>query len=492
MRYVIESIDLFVREMPAPRMPFVIGRRLTATGATAASGTPMLFVRMVVATDDGRRATGCAADRMSVRWLDKRADRSEEQKLADLASLAQRARGAYMAEPRFESPFEKWLAAYRQIVADGRRAAQEDLSSAMASAVHERAMLDAVARIEGASMFDLVRHDRLGVRPAAIHSTLGGFDWRATLPPRPLTQFYIRHTVGLADPLTQADLTDANRIGDGLPETLEDYIRTDGMRYFKIKIGGAIDDDVTWLERIDDVLTASSQRSSPAGGKPAAFHVTLDANEAYADLAMFFEFVERLRRDRPRMWNRILYLEQPVPRDRALAVDAAGWIRRIGLDKPMIIDESDATLDSYPRAHALGYAGTSHKNCKGFFKSLVNHALAAANRARGCASFLSGEDLTNLPIVPLHQDYVALGILGLAHCERNAHHYHYGLAHLTERELATVAAHHRDLYEERDGEWFVKIREGMIDCASLQSAPFGVIGEPDWQAMTPLERWRSA
>ena len=53
---------------------------------------------------------------------------------------------------------------------------------------------------------------------------------------------------------------------------------------------------------------------------------------------------------------------------------------------PLIIDESDATLDAFPRARALGYAGVSSKSCKGFYKSLLNAARCARwNAARGDA-----------------------------------------------------------------------------------------------------------
>ncbi len=44
----------------------------------------------------------------------------------------------------------------------------------------------------------------------------------------------------------------------------------------------------------------------------------------------------------------------------------------------MIIDESDAEIGDLARAAGLGYAGTSHKNCKGVMKGaahrcLINH-----------------------------------------------------------------------------------------------------------------------
>ena len=476
--YTIEALDAFVREMPPARTPFVLGRQTPATGAVSSQGTPTAYVRLRLADDRGRSAVGCAADRMSVRWLDKRPNRAERDKLVELAALINRACGIWKAEPTFKAPFDKWLVAHQEVLAAGRAARQEDLSSALASSLCERAMLDAVARIEETNLFQLVQRDMLGLRLDAVHPELRGFDLSDSLPKSPRTRFHIRHTVGLADPLTVADVTDETRVGDGLPECLAEYIERDGIRYFKVKVGGQLEEDLAWLARVWRV--AATARDAV---------ITLDANEAYADLGEFLRFVERLRRDQPELWNHILFIEQPVPREVSLSPAAAGWIGRVAIDKPVIIDEADATLASYPRAHALGYSGTSHKNCKGFLKSLVNVALVDHHRRLGRAAILSGEDLTNLPIVPLHQDFVSLGVLGISHCERNGHHYHHGLAHLSASELATIAERHTDLYERRDDGWYLRVRSGMVECGSLQRAPYGVFGEPDWLDMSPLDRW---
>ena len=54
---------------------------------------------------------------------------------------------------------------------------------------------------------------------------------------------YVYHLVGALDPLTDADLK--KTIGDGLPETLEDWVRADGVDHIKIKLdGGELEWDV--------------------------------------------------------------------------------------------------------------------------------------------------------------------------------------------------------------------------------------------------------
>ena len=64
---------------------------------------------------------------------------------------------------------------------------------------------------------------------------------------------------------------------------------------------------------------------------------------------------------------------------RALARD----VRRCRASSPVIIDESDDTLDAFVRARDLGYRGVSSKTCKGLYKSLINRALRAGTATSG-------------------------------------------------------------------------------------------------------------
>ena len=90
--------------------------------------------------------------------------------------------------------------------------------------------------------------------------------------------------------------------------------------------------------------------------------------------------------------------------------------------------------------------------------------------------------------MPLQQDFAALGVLGLQHCERNGHHYNYGLSMLSEKDKANAVRRHPDLYERRGDECFLRIRDGAVECASLQGPGFGVPDEPDWPSMMDMGR----
>lgn len=478
MSYRIEDVELYVRETPPGRMVFSLGETGGTGDAPEALINPLAHVRLVLKDSGGNETFGCSADRLSVRWLDKRPGRSRGRKRRELVELIETARDIYRKEPEFESPFEKWRDCHPQIMQAGRKQNQVDLTSSFASALMERAVLDAVCRIHDQPLFEMIRQNRVGLQPEQVHPQLKGLNLPDLLPAAPRTRFWIRHTVGLADPLTEDDIPPDERLNDGLPESLEEYIRRDGIRYFKVKISGDPQRDLDRLGRIWDVVLQAEQ--------PV---LTLDANEAYADLESLDGFVRRLERERLGLFQHILYIEQPLPRTLTLDRDTAPRLRKIAERKPLVVDEADGTVDAFRRALRIGYQGTSHKNCKGFFKSLLNHALAVDAALDGDEAFLTAEDLQNLPVVPLHQDFAALGVLGLEHCERNGHHYNYGLSMLSETDKANAVRHHPDLYVRRGEEWFLDIREGQVECGSLQCPGFGVRDEPDWPSMSRMRDW---
>ena len=153
---------------------------------------------------------------------------------------------------------------------------------------------------------------------------------------------------------------------------------------------------------------------------------------------------------------------------------------------PLLIDESDATLDSFMQARALGYTGVSSKSCKGFYKSIVNAARCAQARARGEPLFLSGEDLTMQAGVGLQQDLALVAWLGLDHVERNGHHYVDGMAALPVGEQRAFAALHSTLYAHSDDAVRLRIVDGQIDLSSSNAIGFatGRVGAAiQWDAM---------
>ncbi len=478
MSYRIERIELYVRDTPPGRMVFSLGKKGGTGDVKKEMLNPLGHVQMIVRSSSGSETFGCAGDRLSVRWLDKRAGRTKDLKRRELVALIEQAREIYLKQPQFETPFEMWRRCHPQVMAAGKKAGQEDLSSSFASALMERAVVDAVCRLHKKSVFEMVKEDKLGFRPGDVHREVANLKFTAAVANRPRTFFHIRHTVGGSDPLTIAEVPKENRIDDGLPETLEEYVKHDGVRHFKIKISGNPDRDLKRLGKIWDIVV---QALEPV--------ITLDANEAYEDLDAFATFVKRFETELIGMFQHVSYIEQPLPRRLTLDQKTEKLIRKISESKALLIDEADGTVNSYKQAHKIGYLGTSHKNCKGFFKSLLNYALVVHYASKGDATFLSGEDLQNLPVVPLHQDFATLGILNVEHCERNGHHYNHGLSMLSMKDKHNAVKHHPDMYVKRGNEWFLDVRDGIVECASLQCPGFAVHDEPDWPSMMPMQKW---
>ncbi len=299
----------------------------------------------------------------------------------------------------------------------------------------------------------------------------------------------VRHCVGLADPIRRGDIPASEILEDGLPQALEDYIEEQGLTYFKVKVNGDLDAD---LERLGDVANLL-QAQCPE------YSVTLDGNEQYVETESFQELLARLEGaggELARFYERIIYLEQPLERSVALNDNLETEIRAISERKAMLIDESDGDLDSFKRAVSLGYSGVSSKNCKGLIKALTNQALARHHSEQPDIVrpyFLSGEDLVNLPVVPLHQDLTHAAALGISHVERNGHHYVRGLDHLSTPERSACVHRHAALYSEREGALVaLNVQGGQIDVSSLQVPGLGSGPDVDAQSMIPLEEWSFA
>ena len=177
--------------------------------------------------------------------------------------------------------------------------------------------------------------------------------------------------------------------------------------------------------------------------------------------------------------ERLLFVEQPFHRRVALSEeirkDLTAWD-----DRPlMIIDESDAQIESMQTALDSGYAGTSHNNCNGVFKSVAIACLLTYIRGQDPHRklILSGEDLANIGPVALLQDLTVMSVLGIEHVERNGHHYFAGLNDFPAEVQQQILASHSDLYHQPADFPTLKIRNWRISMSSLLRSPFGYKSE---------------
>ena len=279
-----------------------------------------------------------------------------------------------------------------------------------------------------------------------------------------------RHTIGLSDPLTHADIPDEERLSDGLPQSLEECTNTYGLKHFKVKICGDIKTDSERLANISKVLDTNA---------PSDFAFSLDGNEQFVDPTAFKAFWEELNShsNLKSLLKRLLFVEQPLHRDVALNEDI-GDVLHAWTDRPsIIIDESDGDLDSARKAIQLGYDGTSHKNCKGVFKSISNFLMIQKLNQDSPSRLLiqSGEDLCNQGPVSIMQDLCVAASLGIQSVERNGHHYCAGLSAHPVSVQHEMLKHHPDVYAPTKKGWpSLAMDQGSVSMRSINASPFGI------------------
>ena len=463
-RFAVVALDLFERGVRL-RLPFRFG---SATVREA----PQAFVRATIRDAAGRETAGWTAEMMIPKWFDKRPGRTSAENLDDLRRALSLARAAYTAGAAPRTAYGHAATHYRALVGEGAREALNPLVVAYGAALADRAILDALCRARQASFGAAVRANLVGL-DASLAPDLADTDLDAFLAARMSARsIAARHTVGLADPLTAADVADAPR--DDLPVALDEVLARYGHRHFKLKLAGAPAADATRLAAIARVL-------SPL----PAYVVTLDGNEQFENAAAVDALWQRLRADRAlaRFVASIAYVEQPLPREATMTADVTALASAV----PLLIDEADDAYDAFPRAQRQGYTGVSSKNCKGPYKSLVNAARCATAPASR-RLFLSGEDLTTQCGLALQQDLALAGTLGVAHVERNGHHYVDGFAGqgAPAHEQAAFLRAHPDLYEEGPHGGRVAIRDGCIALGSLDVPGFASAALPELSSLTPM------
>jgi L-alanine-DL-glutamate epimerase-like enolase superfamily enzyme len=461
-RFRIVAVELYERPVRL-RMPFRFGV-VTLTAA------PQAFVRARIRLEDGREGWGAGAEMLAPKWFDKNLALSNEDNFEQLREALRLARKAYLdSAPR--SAFGHFAAHYREVIDAGARHDLNPLVASFGPAQLDRAILDALGRLQRMSFYEAVQGNLVGVATGELAPDLGGFDIDAFLARlQPAESIAARHTVGLVDAIGGFP----GQFRDGLPESLEEVVAVYGHTWFKLKVGGKVDEDVARLTEIAAVLDAS--------GRP--YRVSLDGNEQYDDLEALQGLLARMNAlpKLARLVDAIAFIEQPINRKVALERDVSAVSRAT----PVIIDESDADLDAFPRAKPLGYSGVSSKMCKGFYKSILNAARCAAWSTGEARYFMTGEDLTTQAGLAVQQDLALVNLLGITHVERNGHHYVNGMADLPPHEQDAFLAAHPDLYERSHGAVRLRIRDGGLAIGSLGGAGFASGAEPDWRVLTPM------
>ncbi len=472
MKLRVDHIDFYRTDMQT-RFPF-------RYGIASVTRLPHLFVHADVEVN-GHRGGGVAADGLAPKWFTKNpATRFEDDDLPEMLRVIAHAAKLAVDLGSQPSPFRWWRELYQAQLSWAGDANIPPLLAGLGVSLMERAIIDAVCRLQNLTLHQALWTNALGIELGSIRHELGSCQPADFLPPKPRNSVFLRHTVGLGDPLTDADIVGGDVLDDGLPHSLVSNIREYGLSYFKVKLSGDAEFDSARLSELATIL------QSEVGSK---LHFTLDGNEQFHDIAAFRDTWQRLR-SIPHIAKMIdqslLFVEQPLQRGTALSPDVRGALRNWRAAPPIIIDESDAELDSLPKALDLGYAGTSHKNCKGIFKSVAAAATVWQRSTPAMPLILSAEDLINVGPVALLQDLAMVSALGIESVERNGHHYFAGLSMYPQSLQADVVDEHADLYRWHERGFAVLApSEGRLRLDSVNRAPFGVSHPLDLSLFEP-------
>ena len=349
-RFTLDPFEFFV--LPArTRFPL-------RYGIASMTDVPHLFMRTRLQTG-AHASAGLTSEGLPPKWFTKDPSTTFEQDLPAL--LATIAHAAQTAEGLGRTPvtfFELWRELYREQATWAAVRSVPPLLAGLGVSLVERAVLDGLCRATRTPLHRMIAANELGVRLGDVYPELASARPSDLLPRLPRRRCFVRHTIGLGDPLSPGEIRSEERADDGLPQDLETSIHAYGLRYFKAKLRGIPRDDSDRLRAILRVLNLSTEGD---------FWLTVDGNENFHDFVAFQDFWKDVSEDSTlsQISTRTLAVEQPIHRDRALDDHARATIVRWEPRPSLIIDESDGAIGDVPSALSVGYTRASYKSCKG-------------------------------------------------------------------------------------------------------------------------------
>ena len=407
----IESISRRYDEL-ALRTPLKFGGRVS-------THMTLLTVDCSVRTVDGRTAQGSGAMPMGNSWSFPSAIVSSDDTLAAMKALADRLVKITGDYHETGHPIDLNLAlepAYLDAAGDVSKELKlaepiPKLCALVVASPFDAAVHDAFGKVHGLNCYHtygakFMSHD-LGHYNG---SEFKGEQLDHYLHQEPVARMPLYHLVGALDPITAADLK--KPIGDGLPETLEEWIRFNGLTHLKVKLNG---DDLNWdVERVVTIGRTIQDVNSKRGVDQ--WVLSLDFNEKCKHVSYLMDFLDRVKEQSALAFDRIQYIEQPTARD--LEKDRQNVMFEAAKVKPVVIDESLTGLDRLRMARDMGYTGVALKTCKGQSQSLL---IAAA--AEKYKMFICVQDLTCPGASLIQSAGLAAHVIGVPAIEANARQF---------------------------------------------------------------------
>ena len=217
---------------------------------------------------------------------------------------------------------------------------------------------------------------------------------------QPLQSIIARHTVGLADPLTPADIPADEAVADQTPSAhrLHHHLRA---APFQNQNQRPTDTDLTRWKR--------SPRYYPTCPRISPLRWMARAVQDHHRFQTFWAAIQDHDALRP-FFERLLFIEQPLHRDVALGHvvrSISGWPDRAALSS---MNRTPPSTASTPPC-ALATPAPVTRIAKAF-QGLINRCLID-NAERRETTIMSGEDLCNVGPVALLQDLAVCAALGI-------------------------------------------------------------------------------
>lgn len=379
----------------------------------------LLNVNCSVRTGDGRVAKGFGSMPLGNIWSFPSKVLSYETTLGAMQSLAEQIAKITAGYKEFGHPIDiNWALdpVYRKTAAD------------VSERLHLAEPIPPLCALVTASAFDAAIHDAFGkAHGLNCYHTYGlefmkydlahylGAEYKGEFPSRYVTEepkrrMPVYHLVSAIDPIEESDIT--KRINDGLPETLPEWIRYNGLTHFKIKLNG---DDRKWdVDRVLRVDRVTTQTQRQRGVTDWVY--SLDFNEKCPNVQYLLDFLHEVKQKTPEGYERIQYVEQPTARD--LKAHPENVMQEAAKLRPVVIDESLTDVEALLLSQKMGYTGAALKACKG-----QSHMMLIASVAEKHKLFLCVQDLTCPGASLIQSAALAAHVPGVAAIEANARQF---------------------------------------------------------------------
>lgn len=408
----MNAVPLYLRDV---RVGFEDFRYRTPIkfGGVAFDRVTLLNVECELEAESGRRATGFGSIPLGNVWAFPSKTLPYDATLGAMKRLADDVARLYRSCGEIVHPIDTTMALEGVVFAAAARIPLSEpmprLAALVVASPFDAALHDGFGKIYGLNCYrtygpDFMAHD-LG---RWLGTEFAGLPLARFVRPVPRTAMPVFHLVGALDLLDAGDVV--RPVGDGLPETLGDWIERDGLTHLKIKLNG---DDLIWdVERVLGVDRVATQTRNG----DVAWQYSLDFNERCPNVDYLLDVLRTINERQPAAFANIQYIEQPTARD--LKANPDNVMHEAAKLKPVVIDESLLDLESLLLARTMGYTGVALKACKGQSQSLL---MAAAAQKFGM--FLCVQDLTCPGASLIQSAGLAAHIPGVRAIEANARQY---------------------------------------------------------------------